>query len=451
MLNEEIYLLCGLGKIGTAITKNLSKKGYQVVGFDENPNALQKFKAASIVNSSIAVDLNNMLAFSPNNRRILICVPEGEGLDALVDYFSKNLNETDLLVDLGNSHFQKTALRHAKLKKKKIRFCDVGVSGGPSMAEIGPSLMCGSDENSWPDLAKVVSILLGKPISSTRLHLIGSPGSGHFVKMLHNAIEYCIMQIIGESLVLADKAFNGCEWAQFHKHLRRSLVGGYLLDLTLKNSGAAKGSIFESQNMQKNKVSHNGTGVWAAQYALQNNIAFPSLNRALEHRLLSVHGYMYQSGSKIMPPHRGHPVSHVKKVGQKRLIDCTEMAFLSVFIQGIRCIDLFARCNDLNFSYSKLFKVWQDASVLRGNMVTYLQGSLGSKKTGFLLKRNNHFDDFLGARANSVSAFNQDAYTLGNFAPVINSAFDFLIEHPDSQKVSGLLNIQRSIFGGHII
>jgi 6-phosphogluconate dehydrogenase len=451
MVKNEVYLLVGLGKIGTAVAKNLSKKGHTVFGFDSSPQAIQAFDALAIENTSTLNKFSDLLASTAGTKFVLICIPEGQGLDELIDDLVMSLNENDVVIDLGNSHFESSISRHMKFNKHNIRFCDLGVSGGPSMAEYQPSLMCGSDEMSWPYAAKLISHLTEKPRDLVKQFHIGVPGSGHFVKMFHNAIEYTVMQMIGEACVIASEFLNSSEWCQFDSEIQNSLAGGYLADMTFRHVSFEREILFAGDKGQRVKVSHNGTGVWAAIYAYQNNISFPSLNRALEHRLSSLGHPVSFENSDLGIERCHHLDPSQQKMSIDSIVESLEVAFLSVFIQGFRCLDAFFVSNNEHLPYSRVLGAWQEASVLRGNLIDFLQLECERCDSKSKLEFKPKIIDCIEVRARSVDDWKRKITLSASYAPVMKSAINFLAEHPNSQKVSKILAAQRLQFGGHVV
>ena len=271
--------LIGLGKMGGNMAERLRLGGHQVVGFDFNADAVAKLTASGNVGASTLDDLATKLV---GRKAIWIMVPQGKPVDDTIARLEPHLNPGDILIDGGNSNYKDTMRRHDEIAAKGFQFVDVGTSGGVWGLKEGYSLMIGGDEEPVEYLRPIFETLA--PAADKGWGRVGPGGAGHFVKMVHNGIEYGMMQAFAEGFTIMEKkeALN-LDLAQISEIWRYgSVVRSWLLDLTaeaLKKNPTLDGL--------EAFVEDSGEGRWTVIEAIDLNVSAPIITESLMRRIRS--------------------------------------------------------------------------------------------------------------------------------------------------------------------
>ncbi|MBW8746348.1 MAG: decarboxylating 6-phosphogluconate dehydrogenase [Acidobacteria bacterium] len=272
--------LIGLGKMGGNMAERLRLAGHKVVGFDFNPQATAKLTATGSVGVNSLEDLAANL--TTGKRAIWIMVPAGDPVDETIAKLKPLMKQGDIFIDGGNSNYKDTIRRHDELKPQGFDFVDVGTSGGVWGLQEGYSLMIGGDEAPVKYLSPIFEALA--PAPDKGWGHVGPTGSGHFTKMVHNGIEYGMMQAFAEGFaILKAKESLNLDLAQISEIWRHgSVVRSWLLDLTAE-------ALKENPNLEglAAYVPDSGEGRWTVFEAIDLNISAPVITEALIRRLRS--------------------------------------------------------------------------------------------------------------------------------------------------------------------
>ena len=269
--------LIGLGKMGSNMLKRLEKDNHEIIAFDLNKDNVKK----AVENGGIASDsIEDLVSKLEKPRNIWVMVPHGKPTNETVDKLIKHLDKDDLIIDGGNSHYTETFKNSEKCKDKGIHFVDAGVSGGIWGLKIGYNLMVGGPEKA---VKRVEPIFVSLAPENGYAH-VGKTGAGHFVKMIHNALEYVMLQGIGE-------AFECMSRSEFDINLKQvsglwnngAVVRSWLLEL------AASAFKEEGNSLEKIApyVEDSGTARWTTEYAIKNAIPIPAITLSVYERFAS--------------------------------------------------------------------------------------------------------------------------------------------------------------------
>ncbi len=271
--------MVGLGKMGANMTSRLLKGGHRLVVFDRSADAT---KASAQEGAVAAQSLQNMVSQLDRPRSVWVMVPSGKPTESVITELSELLSEGDVIIDGGNSNYKNTLERDEDLRKKKIYFVDVGTSGGVWGLTEGYSMMVGGDGKVVERLRPLFETLA--PAADQGWGRVGPTGSGHFVKMIHNGIEYGMMQAYAEGFeVLSKKEEFGLDLAQIAEIWRYgSVVRSWLLDLTAA-------ALEEDSKLSgiKGWVADSGEGRWTVAEAIDLDVPAPVITLALQMRFVS--------------------------------------------------------------------------------------------------------------------------------------------------------------------
>ena len=291
--------LIGLGKMGFNLAENLLDHNYSVTAFDVNVSAVEKISAAGAVGvgkiSDLAVNL-------PSPRVIWVMVPSGEITENVIEELGGLLEEGDIIIEGGNSHYQDTKRRAVKLKTKGIHYLDVGTSGGTSGARNGACMMIGGDGNVF---SSVESLFKDICVENGYLYT-GEVGSGHFLKMVHNGIEYGMMQSIAEGFELLEKSEFNFDHEQVAKVWNNgSVIRSWLMELT--QNAFSKDPKLEDI---KGVMHSSGEGKWTLETALDLQVAMPvtALSLMMRYRSLEEDTFTGKVVASLRNEFGGHSV-----------------------------------------------------------------------------------------------------------------------------------------------
>ncbi len=290
----------GLGRMGANMVRRLLRDGHEVVAFNRTPEKTREIATEGAEASSSIEELVSKLA-SP--RTIWIMVPAGAATEAQIDELLEHLEPGDTIVDGGNTNFHDDVRRHAKLQERGIHYVDAGVSGGIWGLQVGYCLMVGGDAEAVTPLEPVFRSLAPE---DGYLH-VGGPGAGHYVKMVHNGIEYGLMQAYAEGFEIMHASDYGLDLASISKLWNHgSVVRSWLLEL------AERAFTSEGQDLAhlKGWVADSGEGRWTVQEAIDRDVPAPVITLSLQVRLRSRQDDSY--GAKVLAALRnefgGHAV-----------------------------------------------------------------------------------------------------------------------------------------------
>ena len=283
--------IIGLGVMGLNLAQNISNQGFKVAGFEKD-SAL--FKAARSIKTNINI-FDDIIAFIngiEKPEKIFLMITAGEPVDEIINYLQKHLSSGDVIIDGGNSHYKDSLKRQQQLLNLGIHYIGLGISGGADGTRFGPAMMVGGSINCYktiePILRKIAARTDNKEICAA--HLGDSAAIGHFVKMIHNGIEYADMQIIAETYDFLSKGmgYSELESAKIFKEWSSSELSSFLIDISVsvleyldKDTKQPLVSLILDRAEQK------GTGRLAAIAALELGVAAPSISEAVSARILS--------------------------------------------------------------------------------------------------------------------------------------------------------------------
>ncbi|MCC9659672.1 NADP-dependent phosphogluconate dehydrogenase [Pseudoalteromonas sp. MB41] len=362
--------LVGLGVMGKNLALNLIEKGLTLVAYDKNPDAgaelLSCAKALGLADRlHIVSDLNDMVRRLEPPRSILLLVPAGE----LVDKVCTELAEAgvecdDIIVDCGNSNYKDGISRKLKFQNK-FEFATMGISGGAEGARHGPAMMASGSEGGWervePWFEKVAASYKGESCFAR----VGQSASGHFVKMVHNGIEYALMQLIAEMYQLLRLGTNRTpkEVADIFNDWSEGTLNSYLLSISSHILSLQTTEGEPLVDLIDNKVGAKGTGLWTAQNALELGIAVPSLVAAVQARHLT----------NTCDTHAAKEMTYAAKATNtveldlEELKDAFTLASLLAYRQGLALIKGASRAHQWKVDLAKTLQTWRAGCIIRAD------------------------------------------------------------------------------------
>ena len=290
--NKYDFGMIGLGVMGRNLLLNMADHGFSVIGYDTNPDKTKAFESSATEGTTVkgVNTLKEMIAHLKTPRKLMMLVPAGNPVDSVINDLKPLLESGDIIIDGGNSHYTDTLRRINELKNIGFHFMGIGISGGEEGARKGPSIMPGGDVAAYKEVAPILKAVAAKIHDEPCVGYLGKDAAGHYVKMVHNGIEYSIMQLISECY---DLLHNGIQLSneelhQVFKHWDSGEMKSFLLEITA--------AIFTKKDdktgnylvdMILDKAGAKGTGKWTSQEGLDLPMPIPTIDSAVMMRNLS--------------------------------------------------------------------------------------------------------------------------------------------------------------------
>lgn len=361
--------LIGVGVMGGGLALNLAEHGVAIAVYDRDRRAGERLAAQFPAAIACAPSLQALVDGLATPRAIMLMVPAGDPVDAAIAELAPLLARGDLVVDGGNSHYRATIRRAERLRATGVELLGIGISGGASGARHGPALMVGGGEHAWSSVKATFEAIAARGANgSPACGFFGGDGAGHFVKMVHNAIEYAQMQAIAETVELLRGA-NGLTPEAAAEVLARWNAGAlesYLLDITsqiLRRRDPLTGK--PAIEVVADAAGQKGTGAWAGIEALELGVAAPTIVEAVFARALSADTATRAAvaASYLPASTRQH------RIDESALADALAAATLAIYAQGIALLAAARAQHGWRFEIGLLAQAWQAGSIIRARLL----------------------------------------------------------------------------------
>jgi 6-phosphogluconate dehydrogenase len=439
----------GLAPMGKNFAKNFASRGIQTAIYNRSFEKTQEILDENNENIQGYADLKECIHSLQSPRKIFLLVKAGAGTDQTVEQILPFLDKGDILVDCGNTLYKDTIQRQQKLEAVGIHFVGCGISGGYEGALKGPSLMPGGQPEVVNQLLEVL-----KPVSAKDFNgddcvtNVGLAGAGHFVKMVHNGIEYAMMQGIAEVYdVLKNLGISNPEAKMYFERINTGQNKSFLLDITVDILGAMDkiGNPQDSLlDMIDSRAGAKGTGKWTVEAGMELGVAVPNIYAGLNARVMSEVWYQYNQQSEKL----NIAFKDREGIDPEILVSMLNNLMYSIFVtsywQGILLIDQANKDYNWNIDMAEVLRIWQGGCIIRSQLLVTLTELYKTSGTQFpsaifgqcLLniinfERMNLFVDIAPAR------------------PVIDSAKNYLTTILSNTAPQNLVQAQRDHFGSH--
>jgi len=447
--------MIGLGVMGQNLLYNMADHGFSVLGLDLDEKKAKALEDGAPEGTYVkgTTDTKTFVEGLSTPRRITLLVPAGKPVDAVVASLLPFLEKGDIIIDGGNSHYTDTLRRVKELAPKGFHFMGMGVSGGEKGARFGPSIMPGGDKAAYDHvkpLLEAISAKVGKDQEPCTAYM-GKDAAGHFVKMVHNGIEYAIMEVISE---VYDLLKNGLDYNNDQLHqlfgrwnegrLQSFLIeitrdifatkdpetGGYLVDMILDKAGA------------------KGTGKWTSQDAMDTGVAIPSIDMAVSMRTLSAY-----KDDRLKAAALYQPVIHKIQEDPKKFESQVEAAlYVSTIICYAQGLSLLVKASEelqMEIPLKDVVKIWRGGCIIRSTLLeTFYQAYLADPNlSNILLDKNVAAEVKAGQQdlRDVVSAAAKSGIAIG----AIQSSLAYLESFVSAKMPTNLIQAQRDNFGSH--
>jgi 6-phosphogluconate dehydrogenase len=451
-MNEKSEVgVIGLGVMGENLLLNIADHGYRAIGLDKDEakvRALENIKKNSDIWATN--DVNVFLSNIRLPRAIILLVPAGQVVDVVLDEIVPLLSKGDLVIDAGNSHFKDTDLREKKLTAKGIYFFGMGVSGGESGARNGPSLMPGGDKSAYERVRPILEAIAAKVNEEPCVAYLGPRSAGHYVKMVHNGIEYGLMQLIAETYHLMKVALNMSdeECSAVYKEWNDSELNSYLLQITsqifLKKDDETGRPLID---LIKGVAREKGTGKWTCQDAMELQVPVPNIDVAVGMRDLSRFTVEREMANKFLSGPEKH-LSGDRDFFLKQLKNAYYASSIITFAQGFSLLRAASSKYQYDLSLESIARIWRGGCIIRASLLD----TIVSDETKFPGLRNLLLGS-LGGELTSRQADLRAIVKMGTEGglplPGMMASVSYYDGFRSAWLPANLIQAQRDYFGAH--
>ena len=367
----------GLGVMGANLALNVADHDFTVAVWNHTPARVQEFLAAHPSNRWLrgAETLDEFTRVLAPPRRILLMVKAGGPVDEMLERLAPHLASGDIVIDGGNSFYRDSQRREAALRPRAVTFIGMGVSGGEEGARYGPSLMPGGAADAYELLRPILEAIAAKTESGPCVTYVGPNGAGHYVKMVHNGIEYGIMQAIAEAYDLLRRglALPAAEVAAIFAEWNRGPLESYLVDVAAQvlavRDPATGNPLVE---MILDQAGQKGTGKWTVQSALDLAVPIPTIAAAIDARVLSSMQGERMSASNLL---RSATAGHVSESAREMipaLHDALRATMVCAYAQGMRLLGAASDEYGWNVELREIARIWKGGCIIRARLLDTL-------------------------------------------------------------------------------
>ncbi|HEX5111857.1 MAG TPA: NADP-dependent phosphogluconate dehydrogenase, partial [Saprospiraceae bacterium] len=453
MLKKKFsFGLVGIGTMGKNLVLNMSDHGYSVAAIDRDREQVERLRQEAKGRDILATnDIGEFIHSLDQPRSILILVPAGKIVDKVIEEYLPHLTPGDLLIDCGNSHFTDTDIRTSKLALANIHFMGVGISGGSLGARNGPSIMPGGSESIYKRVAPMWEAIAAKVDGESCAMWLGSGSAGHYTKMVHNGIEYGLMQLISEAyhvLKIAGGLSNDdlhsvfSEWNEGKLH-------SYLLEITAKIFAQPDDLTSERLiDMILDSAHQKGTGSWASADAMNLQIPVMVIDLAVAMRDLSALKSDRLKAEHILSgpgkSFSGDPTALVENAK-----DALYCSMIIAFAQGMSLLQAASGAYHYGLNLEHIARIWRGGCIIRATILEDIRKAYQKQPqlTNLLLDEN--ISDQLNHSHNALRKIIQVGIEAGIPLPAMMASLSYYDSYRSGWLPANLIQAQRDFFGAH--
>jgi len=469
MSKSQIGLI-GLATMGANLARNIANKGFRVSVFNRTTEKTEQFikdfgkESAGRIHGS--TNLKEFIASLETPRKIILLVKAGakapcpgesgtgQPVDDVIAELSPLLDKNDILIDCGNSHFKDTERRQNSLTTRDLNFIGCGISGGEEGALNGPSLMPGGKKSAYEKIHPILEKIAARDFSKNPCVVyIGPGGSGHFVKMVHNGIEYAIMQVIAEAYDILRRVgkFSNPELSKiFANYNKNPNLKSFLLEITTKIFTKKEDGKYIIDYI-KDAAGQKGTGKWTTEIAHDLGIYIPAINMAVDARIVSGETQMRAMSQSMLK--QNLPSKKLSPSGKKNLIkqveNALELAIILCYEQGIALISKSAKEFKWNLNFAEIIRVWQGGCIIRSGYLKDLALAFSTDKKIATKTFQKIMKNLAGEKQKNWRKLMSLAIENGIPVPSFYACLNYFDSYAAKNLPQNLIQAQRDFFGAH--
>lgn len=446
--------LVGLGVMGRNLALNIERNGFPIAVWNRNPQKMHDFISEEGEGKALlgVEKLPDLMAALEKPRRIILMVQAGAAVDEVIDQIKPLMDPGDILIDCGNTYFTDTERRTKALEAEGFQYIGAGVSGGEEGAKWGPAIMPGGNRPAWEALSEIFYAIAAKAEDGQPcVEYMGPGGAGHYVKMVHNGIEYGDMQLISEAYDLLSRGL-GLGVDELHAIFSRwndGLLKSYLIEITA--------DIFKTMDPETglplvdlilDEAGQKGTGKWTSQNALDIGVPVPTINAALQGRIISsLKKERVFAATQLPSPqqkYEGDPAE---------LIDAVENALyaskVTSYAQGLAMLRMASQEYNYDLNIRDIAKIWRAGCIIRASLLGDIMDAYERDPQLVNLMLDEAFKSAILERLDDWRKVVQIAVGLGIPVPAMSGALSYFDAYRSERLPANLIQAQRDYFGAH--
>jgi 6-phosphogluconate dehydrogenase len=444
--------LVGLGVMGANLALNIAEKGFTVAVHNRTAARIHEFiaDAGPLAERLIPAETPAALAAALESpRAIIIMVKAGAPVDETIAALKPHLDPGDIIIDAGNANYEDSERRARELAAEGFRFIGLGVSGGAEGARHGPSLMAGGDASAYAEIEDILTAIAARFAGKPCVALLGPGGAGHFVKTVHNGIEYAEMQLIAEIYGLLAQVEKRRAWdiARLFEEWNEGPLRSYLIEITAKVlhaldpvSGAPMVDVILDRAGQK------GTGRWTVIEALKLGQSPLVIEAAVAARAWSSEKDRREMGAELLPAPRHEPAPPILDADLERALIAGRVIDHA---QGFALMAAASEAHGWNIDLARVAEIWRAGCIIRSEMLDDIAASIREGLPGGLLIFAPYFVEMLEEAVPGLRRVAAGMILRGQPAPALGAAIAFWDSMRQARGTAALIQAQRDYFGAH--
>jgi 6-phosphogluconate dehydrogenase len=453
-VGTQQFGVIGLAVMGENLALNVERNGFPIAVYNrsrEKTDAFMKERAEGR-NVVAAYNLKDFVAALERPRRILVMVKAGGPVDAVINELTPLLEEGDIIIDGGNSWYEDTERRTQELEPKGFRYIGMGVSGGEEGALNGPSMMPGGTESSYQYLSPILSKMSAQVDDGACVTYVGPGGAGHYVKMVHNGIEYGDMQLIAEAYDLLKNAA-GLDHNQLHEIFAQwnttDELNSFLIEITANIFPYIDPETnFPLVDLIVDAAGQKGTGRWTIQTALDLGVAIPTITAAVNARIMSSIRQERIAASKVLTGPSGKYDGDTKAfINMVR--DALYCSKICSYAQGMALLAKASQELKYNLNLGEMARIWKGGCIIRAGFLNKIKNAFNENPALPNLLLAPEFKQTILDRQDSWREVLVTAARLGIPVPAFSASLDYFDSYRRQRLPQNLTQAQRDYFGAH--
>ncbi len=454
MSGESQIGVSGLAVMGANLARNIARHGVPIAVHNRTPARTREFVEAFGDEGTIhgAESIEDFVDALARPRRIIVMVKAGGPVDAVIEQLTPLLDDGDIIIDAGNSHFLDTRRRTEALEGQGLRFIGTGVSGGEEGALLGPSIMPGGDRDAYGEVEEILVSIAAQVDGEACCTYVGPDGAGHYVKMVHNGIEYADMQLIAEAYDLLRHGVgkDPAQIAAIFEDWNTGDLESFLIEITAKvlakvdeTTGGPLVDVIVDQAAQK------GTGRWTGQDALELGVALTGITEAVFARSLSALRDERLEASKEL---EGPRPEEGGGAGEDLVDDIRDALYASkvvAYAQGFEQMAAASRTHGWDLDLGSLATIWRGGCIIRARFLNRIRDAYADSGDDRNLLRMPYFRDAVAGAQEPWRRVIAKAVELGIAVPAFSSSLAYYDGYRRERGPANLIQGQRDFFGAH--
>ena len=446
--------LIGLAVMGENLVLNMEDHGFSVAVFNRTTSKVDNFikGRAKAKNIKGCYSIEELVDSLERPRKVMLLVKAGKPVDEFIDMLIPHLEQGDIIIDGGNSYFPDTIRRTKYVEDKELLYIGTGVSGGEEGALRGPSIMPGGSEKAWPHVKEIFQSIAAKVADgSPCCEWVGKDGAGHFVKMVHNGIEYGDMQMISEAYFIMKNVLgmNPGEMQEIFSQWNKGELNSYLIEITADIMGKTDDETGKAMlDIILDTAGQKGTGKWTSQIALDIGVPAPTVAEAVFARTMSAIKEERVAAAKLL--NGPHPKFDGDKVAFIEMIRKALYASkICSYAQGFQLMRMAAEEYNWNLNYGNIALMWRAGCIIRAQFLDKIKAAFYKNPSLQNLLLDDYFKDAIESNQSAWRYVVATAIENGIPIPAFSSALAYYDGYRSAVLPANLLQAQRDYFGAH--